>query len=357
MKNKLIYLLLIIAFCWLAYLSFYPQQEEAVSGDTTIYTTKEISGFSTDLTKVAQNISDSLVTVESNSGLMTGFFYRSEGDAAYFLSAYHGIGEGEIKLHFTNSYVANAELVAYDELADLCLLKAEFPYQINGITFASAQNLSKGEFVLAFGSPASLDYDNTLSLGLIGSNATVLENEISVNGENYEYYQVYGQMTSNLSEGFSGGPIFNMDGQLVGMSLFRDSNDQTLSFFLRSEEIDLLARRMINAESVSRVNWGIKTKAINELADYLKAANAIELTLNEGLLIQEVKENSLASLSNIRVGDILLEINDVEVNSQNDLFRLSFNDSDNYELTILREGEEIKIPIVLNSEESSENND
>ncbi|MBQ1307965.1 MAG: hypothetical protein IIY56_07415, partial [Erysipelotrichaceae bacterium] len=87
-NNRLIYILILILSVWLMILSFRPN---SIVSRQEIINEYNVSGFSTDFSKVVEDNSSSIVSISADGSVLSGFIYRQDGDKVYVLTAYHGI--------------------------------------------------------------------------------------------------------------------------------------------------------------------------------------------------------------------------------------------------------------------------
>ncbi len=115
-----------------------------------------------------------------------------------------------------NDHVIDAECIAYTEKADLALVSFTSTIYLPKVTFGETTNLKKGTFVVAVGSPYSLEFYQTATFGIISYPLRYLEDEV-YNG--YETTKnAYIQHDASINSGNSGGGLFDMEGKLIGIN-------------------------------------------------------------------------------------------------------------------------------------------
>ena len=341
-NNRLLYLLVFAAFFWLAVLTFLPQEPETANGD--VYITNEVSGFSTDLTKVAKEKEAALVSVETPAGLSSGLFYSRRGEESYFLCVFNTRPEGEIVLHFANGYSLQASLKGYDPYTGLALLEAAFPYDITPITEGDTSLLQKGEFALALGSPQSLDYSGSAALCLVADPEVSIERELRTENGTSAYYLDLIALSTRLNSSFRGGPVFNMGGELIGIDILSLSQED-IAYILPAEETFLLAEKLMNGEE--RKLLGLRGISVADMPDYQRSAYGIELSLLNGLYIRDVLPGSPAERLGLHTEDILLELNGEKIGQRRDLLPVTYRMQDDLTALVRREGAEVRLNIHL----------
>ena len=349
MKNqRILYILIAILFIWLIVLTAQQQKEPSASEETVI--NNVVNGFSTDLTTIAEERAPAIATVESGSNLCTAFFYRSNGEKSYFLSTYHTLSPENITLRLENGFVTEATVTGFDIFSDLCLLEAEIPYTITEIPFGNEELLKKGEFLLTFGTPRSAEYSPTVSLAMVSSRRTTVNNLLTYQENEYSYYLDLIQLSSNLTGGYSGGPVFNMSGELVGMNCFSMRSSDGVSFALPVSELSLIAEKMYDGENVVKTMFGIRGRAVRDMPNYEKATLAIELTQLEGYYVDSIHADSLALHAGFEPGDILLRVNEERIVSEESFMRSQYTEAEEYDFAVLRGGEEMHLHLSITKE-------
>lgn len=338
-NNRLLYLLIIILAIWCAVLSFRFGETEKKE-DTAIINQYEVDGFSTDLTKVVDEVKSGVVTINADGSILSGFVYRQEDDSVYILSAYHGVSNvNSITVRFGTSYSVAGELVGHDIFTDLALIRIRTPYLIEPLKLADASLLKQGEFVISIGTPVSFDLQGSVELSLISKNNFQIENSILVEDERYSYFLNVIQLGNGLANGYSGSPLINMDGEVVGMSTM--STQGLTSFALTANEVRIVADQLISSEPLSRRFLGIKGAYLNGMFNYEKANLNIGLDTLNGLYVERVRENSIAFNAGIRPGDVIVKINGEEISDLNSYLRAIYGEGDEVSFEYIRGGETV----------------
>ena len=225
----------------------------------------------------------------------TGVVLSSDG---LVLTNTHVIGDcdsAEVVLQGEDRY--DAVLVGADTISDLAVLKIEK----DGLTpaeFGDSTRLSVGDKVAAIGNPLGDEFTRTLTDGIISA----IDRDISYNGRNMALIQT----NAALNEGNSGGALFNMHGQVVGitnmkmMSSF--SSIEGIGFAIPSSTVKKVVASLVEfGEVKGRPSIGI---TVGEIPD-----NALEhYSMPEGLYVAAVSEGSDAEKQGIRVGDVITAV-------------------------------------------------
>ena len=337
-NNKLIYLLLIIAFAWLIILSSIFNKDE--QGQSVVINEYEVNGISTDFTKIVDEAKSSIVSINSDGVISSGFVYKNKDDKTYILSTYHGINdEHGITVYFDNGYSCQATIKGYDIFADICVLEVSMPYDAKNVDIGDANITRPGEYIICIGTPVSLDYKGSVELGMISNKLTTIQNSITFDSRNYNYYIDQLQLSIKLVNGYSGSPIINMNNEVIGIVTMNKSDD--LCFALPINEAKIIADNIIDEIDYTKLQLGIKGEYINEMENYVKTNLNIPIDVFDGIYVRNVVNNSFAYSCGIRNNDIILSINKIALQDYNSLLEIVYSNEKIFEFSVLRENEEI----------------
>ena len=336
-NNRLLYVLIVVLTVWCVILSSELSSLKSREA-SAIVNRYEINGFSTDFTRIIDKISPGVVTINADGNILSGFVYRQEEDNVYILSAYHGVSNvGSITVTFGSSYTLSGELVGHDIYTDLALIRITTPYLIEPLKLSDATLLKKGEFLITTGTPLSQDYAGSVQLCMVSENDRQIENTVSVGEERYSYYLDVVQLSSSLAAGYSGSPLFNMSGDVVGMNTM--ALNSSTSFALTINEAKIVADLLLNHSEVKRHQFGIKGSFLGDMHNYEKSNLDIGIDTINGIYVQKVKENSPASLAGLKPGDVVTSINGEEIADLNDYLKAMYSEEEEISFAYLRSGE------------------
>lgn len=341
MKKNLLVILFVVLFIWNVILtsSFYNLKKSSDNINQPVINDYNVSGFSTDLTRVVDEVKSSVVTIESN-GISSGFIYKQDNDKVYVLTTYHGVSEDRVHfVVFDSLYRKEAKLIAYDIYCDLAVLEVELPYEVSVCRIGDSEFIKDGEFLMSIGTPTSLDYKGSVELGLVSSNLRFIDNEIVFEEENRSFYSAMIQMSDTYKAGYSGAPLFNMSGEVVGMCIMEDENG--VDFALPINEAVIVADKILKAEEYNRINLGVRGLYVSKMLNYERNNFDIPIDITEGLYINRVKDNSLAYKLGIRAGDVLLSIDNNSIKTHNDYLKIIYNLEDIETVEVNRNGETV----------------
>ena len=267
----------------------------------------------------------------------TGFIISSDG---YIVTNQHiisGTTLAEVILQDGSHFPAY--LIGEDSYSDIAVLKIAAK-DLPAVSFGDSTALTVGDEVAAIGNPLSSSLTGTLTNGIISAE----ERTINYNGEDLPMLQT----NTALNEGNSGGPLFNMYGQVVGITnmkfnaSYSEVTIEGIGFAIPSRLVKTVVNQIIATGRYSRPGLGITVSPI-------PVNIGSEYQLPIGLYVAEISENSDALAKGVQVGDIVTHVNGIPVRQNKDL--LSIRDSmqvgNEMTFTIFREGETFDVVIVL----------
>lgn len=235
----------------------------------------------------------------------------------------------------------NAKLVGSDPLSDVALIQVENPKNLTEIKFADSDKLQVGDFTVAIGNPFGLG--QTVTSGIVSALGRST-------GKLDEGYENYIQTDAAVNQGNSGGPLINLQGELIGINtaiISPSGGNAGIAFAIPSNMANSLVSQIIEFGEVKRGILGIKGGELN--ADLAKEFN---ISAQQGAFVSEVLPDSAAAKAGFKAGDVITEINGQKIRSFSEL-RAKVATSGvgkEIELTYLRDGKENKAKVTLQSD-------
>ena len=337
---------------WSEYLEDFYQSSQSDTLETSIERTVLEQPFALSLAQPGEQelslqelyaaCADSIVGITAYPEDQNGYYWGTgviAGENGLIITNAHvieGCASAEVTLYNNESYAAL--LVGADTVSDLALLKIDCT-GLPAASFADISSLSVGDPVAAIGNPLSEEFRSTLTNGIISA----IDRGMNYNGHTMSLLQT----NAAINQGNSGGALFNMYGQVVGitnmkmMSYF--SSIEGIGFAIPSSTVKAVVDQLAeNGEVRGRPSIGITVGAIPQ-----EALENYELP--EGLYISAVAENSDAAAQGIREGDILTAIDGQSVSSTEEVAAIRDTRSvgDSLRFTIWREGETFEVDVLL----------
>jgi len=242
---------------------------------------------------------------EERSATGSGFIIAADG---YIVTNHHVIADADtITIMLNDQREFTAEVIGSDERSDLALLKIE-ARDLPAVKMGDSSRLKVGEWVLAIGSPFGLQY--SVAAGII----SYMGRSLPSDGGNYVSYI---QTDVAINPGHSGGPLFNLAGEVVGINsqIFTNSGGSIgLSFAIPVDVAKNVVGQLRENGSVSRGWIGVSYEDVSQ-----ELAEAFNLDTPHGALINRVIDGSPAQQAGIRVGDIVVSFDDQNIRTGADL--------------------------------------
>jgi serine protease Do len=225
----------------------------------------------------------------------SGFVIDEDG---YILTNHHVVdGAEEIQVQFSDRSEYSATVIGSDRRSDLALLKIEAK-DLPSLEFADSEEIKVGSWVLAIGSPFGLDY--SVTAGIVSAIGRSLPTD---RGENYVPFI---QTDVAINRGNSGGPLFNLEGDVVGINsqIYSPTGGSVgLSFSIPVSIAENVVAQLRASGKVRRGYFGV---AITDVTKDL--AEALGLPGPMGAAVSKVTENSAAANGGVLDGDIIVEV-------------------------------------------------
>jgi len=236
----------------------------------------------------------------------SGILIDGEG---YIVTNNHVVEDAQgIYLELVDGRTFSADIVGTDSLSDLAVIKidaADLPYALWG----DSNSLSLGEWVLAIG--------NALGEGIIVTQGIISRLNTSVDVAGNTLYGLI-QTTAAINPGNSGGPLVNMSGEVVGITSVKivASEVEGMGFAISSDEAKPIIEDLIRYGHVTYPWLGVGVRTVNSLV-----AKARDLSVDRGAIIETVLAGSPAEAAGLKVDDIIIRFNNLEISNTADLVR------------------------------------
>ncbi|MEW5770662.1 MAG: DegQ family serine endoprotease [Pseudomonadota bacterium] len=264
-------------------------------------------------------------------GQGSGFIISGDG---YILTNTHVVDDvDEVVVKLQDKREFRAKVVGKDDRTDVALIKINAD-RLPKVTIGSPDKLKVGEWVLAIGAP--FGFENSVTAGIVSAKGRSLPQE---------NYVPFIQTDVAVNPGNSGGPLFNLNGEVVGMNsqiISRSGGYMGLSFAIPIDVAMDIAEQLKSGGKVERGRLGVMIQDVTaDLAD------SFGLKAPQGALVSEVETGSPADKAGVQVSDIILKFNGQTVNDSIDLPRMvgASKPGSTARLTIWRKGAQRELEV------------
>lgn len=339
---------------------YLQSKEDSTAAGAAQQTNQKVESASVDITsdvtELVAKSENKVVTVTAkargqsiDSG--SGAVYKIDGKTVYIITNNHVVADGdEAVVTFANGKEQKVEIVGKDELTDLALLKTEVNFKAEAFVMGNSSLVKKGEYVIAMGSPLGIEYQGSVSGGLISGVDRRMEMDIDNNGVADWDVNVL-QTDAAINPGNSGGPLINMAGELIGINSMKitDTSVEGFGFALPINEVLPIITELENNGKVVRPILGISVQPIEQLSMLDKAYPGIDSKVESGLLIVKVASRTPAAAAGIKEGDILVKFDgkDIKDYKQFRQYLYSHKVKDKVSIVVNRNGKEIEKTVIL----------
>ncbi|MFD0987709.1 Do family serine endopeptidase [Methyloligella solikamskensis] len=269
------------------------------------------------------------------SSLGSGFVYDSSG---LIVTNNHVIeGADEIVVNFTDGRKLKVtEILGHDPKTDLALLKVEPEKPLKAVTFGDSAKMRVGDWVMAIGNPFGLG--GTLTLGIISATKRDI---------NAGPYDDFIQTDAAINRGNSGGPLFNMEGEVIGVNtaiISPTGGSIGIGFAVPSNSALTIIEQLKEYGETRRGWLGVHVQRVTE-----EIAESLGMEDSTGALVAKVMPGSPAEVAGIKSGDVILKFDGEDVDTMRSLPRLvaATTIGKTVTLSLLRKREPMEIEVTV----------
>lgn len=271
--------------------------------------------------------------------LGSGFVISADG---FIVTNNHVIdGADEIRVEFFSGLELEAELIGTDPATDIALLKVEHDTDLPHVEFGNSEMARVGDWVLAVGNPLGQGF--SVSAGIISASGRALQGN----------YDDYIQTDAAINRGNSGGPLFNMDGDVIGINtaiLSPTGGSIGIGFAMSSRVATNVVDQLREFGSTRRGWLGVRIQNVSG-----EMAEAIGLDEARGAMVTEVMDGPSKD-AGIIAGDVILEFDGGSVADSGELVRrvADAGVGRSVDVVVFRDGDPVTVAVTLGQRELAE---
>jgi S1-C subfamily serine protease len=321
------------------------------------------------LVALYERVSPGVVTIrvltEQGEGLGSGFVIDADG---HIVTNYHMVeGITDLEVDFTSGYKVRGDVVATDLDSDLAILKVDAPAdQLHPLVFGDSDQVQVGQTVVAIGNPFGLE--GTMTVGIVSSKGRTMESMRQSSSGSYFTAGGLIQTDAAINLGNSGGPLFNLQGEVIGVNRMIQTTSTTatgepsnsgIGFAISSNIVKRVLPYLIKDGKYDYPYIGItSTEDIS-----LLQAEALGLPQSTGVYVHIVTPGSPADQAGLRGGtvptsipglnaggDLITAVDGQEVQTFSDMLNYLISNKspgDKVLFTVLRDGKTIEVELTL----------
>lgn len=313
-------------------------QEEKIEDitDTLEKVTKSVVGIS----KI-KNKGDSILETNATEDLKlgTGVIISENG---YIITNWHLAGNKYSSCYVTmeDGTVYNGNTVWADSDLDLAIVKISAT-NLKYLQLGDSDNIKIGETVYAIGNPIGIEFQRTVTKGIIsGLNRTIKIEE----DKNSSYMEGLIQTDASINQGNSGGPLINTKGEVIGINSVKIETAEGIGFAVPTNIIKPVIESLANGGEFEEAYLGIFAYD-KEVIKYLNN----DITFNEGIYVVKIAKDGPAAKTNLKIGDVITKIDGNSINKMSELRTYIYRKKPGEKaiLTVNRNNKQLQIEVTL----------
>ena len=260
-----------------------------------------------------KELGDSILSkiTESELGLGTGIIVTDNG---YILSNEHVAGTKYSKCYITlengNNY--DGTVVWSDSSLDLAIIKINVK-NLEYVTLGDSDKIRVGESVYAIGNPIGFEFRRTVTFGIISAKNRSIKIE---ENDQLSYMTDLIQTDATINPGNSGGPLINPNGDVIGINTVKISSADGIGFAVPINIVKPIIESFKENGNFEEATIGIYAYD-KEVIPYLDST--FRINFDKGIYVAQITKNGPADKTELKEGDIINKIDNIELNTMNDL--------------------------------------
>ena len=297
------------------------EEKSQTIADMLEETTRKVVGISK-LKNTGSSIFSS--NSENDLGLGTGVIVSSDG---YILSNEHVTGAKYSKCYVTleNGNTYDGTVMWSDSSIDLSITKINAK-NLEAVTLGNSEDVRVGESVYAIGNPIGYEFRRTVTSGIISAKNRTIKIE---ENDQSSYMTDLIQTDATINPGNSGGPLITPNGEVIGINTVKISSAEGIGFAIPIDIVKPIIESFKNTGTFEEAQIGIYAYD-KEVIPYLNKS----LNFEKGIYVAQITKNGPADNTELKEGDIITKIDDVELNTMNDLRKYIYTKKPKDEVTL-----------------------
>ena len=272
------------------------------------------------ISSAVARVYNSVVMIEKTvlgrlKGAGSGFIYKTDDKYGYIMTNHHVIAEASsLNVKLASGEETEAKLLSSDEYLDIAVIRIDKKFVKQQMPIGKSSKLKLGDTVFAIGSPVGGEYFNSVTSGIISG----LDRKLTVSVNVREDWVMEAiQVDAAINPGNSGGPLLNAAGEVIGVNSMKlvDSTIEGMGFAIKIEDalahVDVLEK----GKEIERPFLGVNIINVANVLELARQGISIDPSITEGIVVAGVMENTGASKSDLKKGDVIVNIDEQSVPS------------------------------------------
>lgn len=287
----------------------------------------------------------------------TGFVYKTDSKYGYIMTNEHVISATEkIVLIMSNDEQVEATLVGSDQYLDLAVIRIPKDKVVGVAEIGDSTSISLGDTVFTIGSPMGYEYRGTVTSGILSGKDRMVSVSVGNNSSTEDYVMKVLQTDAAINPGNSGGPLLNINGEVIGINSMKLVKEEIegMGFAI---PIEYAMSHVEYLEQGKAIEWpvlGISMVNITDTLTLYRNNLVVPSNINSGVVVASIVENSGASKSDLKQGDIITHISGEKVENiaylRYELYK--YTPGETIEVTYIRNDKEYKTKVTLSKSSS-----
>ena len=267
-------------------------------------------------------------------GLGSGFIISEEGQ---IVTNHHVVADATtVKVKMADGRTFEAEVIGSDPATDIALLSIKADVDLPYVSFGTSEEMRVGDEVVAVGNPFGLS--STVTSGIISAKSRNI---------NAGPYDAFIQTDAAINQGNSGGPLFNNEGEVIGVNtaiISPGGGSVGIGFAVPSDIVRDVVADLSDDGMVTRGWLGVSIRPMSD-----EVAEVLGYDASTGAVVEAVAKERPAFAAGLAKGDIILSFDSAEIKELGDLTRAvaAKNPDDSATVTILRRGKEKTLTVTI----------
>ena len=292
----------------IAVYKFIPNNSVVVNRSESNVTITEADSISTSIDKVYDAVF--LIEAKTRGGKSTGsgFAYKKDEKTGYIITNAHVIANST-SVTITNSKgeTYDAKILGSDEYADIAILSTDAKNISLIASIGDSSKIKLGDTIFTVGSPLGSEYFGTVTKGIIaGKNRLVGSGSVMLEAI---------QIDAPINEGNSGGPLLNINGEVIGVNSMKIASDKIegMGFSIPINTVMSYVERLEKGEAIDRPMLGVTISDVDNTWQLYRYGIIIDQSVEYGAVLVSVEKDYPAYAAGLQKGDVIIEIDGTKI--------------------------------------------